>query len=585
MNHIYRFLIPFGIGFFFLTRLLGADLPITLIVPPDLHPRQVSLTVRWQGQAPTPDIPCYYDNWELKQVNDSTFQSLIQLPDNGQIHYFYSLFFQNKENPGVTPLQSTPLARRDFIRDKLDSNKINFTENLTPVFRPEYLSFQHDPSHTMTISWETETPGNSIVEYGLDSTYGTVVEESEPTNYHSIELTGLAPNTRYHYRVSSTGIYQSPDRTFKTAPASPEVPFTFVVSGDSRSNDDARRRVKNIIRDIQPDFTLSTGDLVYDGTKQNLWDIWFTTMADLLDRVPFISAIGNHERNSSNYYQLFYLPNHTGTTGINATGEDYYSFNYGSAHFIFLNSEDVGGPGNDQYDWLAMDLQNTQNSPDILWRIIVFHRPAYSSGSHGSNQQIQQYWVPLFEQYNVDLVFAGHDHDYERTIPINNVIYIVTGGAGAPLRSVGSHNWTAYSRSIYHACKLQITHSTLYFEAVDTTGNIFDSFHIAITPTHLKFVDYGIKKFRLMQNYPNPFNGSTVITYQNSEPANTVYLNIYDLLGKQVWSRQFENQPAGTYSVIWDGHDNEGNPLASGIYLYELRTNRFQQIKKLMLIQ
>lgn len=88
-----------------------------------------------------------------------------------------------------------------------------------------------------------------------------------------------------------------------------------------------------------------------------------------------------------------------------------------------------------------------------------------------------------------------------------------------------------------------------------------------------------------MQNYPNPFNGSTVITYQNSEPANTVYLNIYDLLGKQVWSRQFENQPAGTYSVIWDGHDNEGNPLASGIYLYELRTNRFQQIKKLMLIQ
>ena len=91
-------------------------------------------------------------------------------------------------------------------------------------------------------------------------------------------------------------------------------------------------------------------------------------------------------------------------------------------------------------------------------------------------------------------------------------------------------------------------------------------------------------EFSLVQNYPNPFNPSTVINYSLQKPA-TVELFIYDMLGRRVADLVNKKQTAGTYSVNWNAADDDGNPLAAGIYFYKLQTESFSQVKKMILVK
>ena len=90
--------------------------------------------------------------------------------------------------------------------------------------------------------------------------------------------------------------------------------------------------------------------------------------------------------------------------------------------------------------------------------------------------------------------------------------------------------------------------------------------------------------FSLAQNYPNPFNGRTSISYQLPSPG-AVELTLYDLLGQPVRRLVSENQVAGFHRVAWDGTDEEGNPVASGVYLYRLRAGNQQRARRLVLVR
>jgi hypothetical protein len=83
----------------------------------------------------------------------------------------------------------------------------------------------------------------------------------------------------------------------------------------------------------------------------------------------------------------------------------------------------------------------------------------------------------LFAQYGVDLALAGHDHDYQRSVPIEGVLYVVTGG-GSKVRPTGRENFTEYSASTLHYLDLQITRRRIYGQAIDTNGKVFDAFTI-----------------------------------------------------------------------------------------------------------
>ncbi len=502
-------------------------------------------------------------NWDIDAVfltenTDGNWELLVDLTANETVYYKYTK-------------GSSSTVERGPIGEPIDYRILEVPDNTLvvrdTVFRwprvGPYLSWVNDPQTTMTISWSTEAQGDGLVEFGPDDSYGFNGYDSSFGVLHSVELTGLEPSAEYHYRVlSSTGEIGT-DHTFSTAKFSTE-PFTFVVYGDTRTNDFLRGRVASRIIEINPDLVFNTGDLVESGEYPDLWRKWFNTNQILLEDRPFFIALGNHEQNATVYFKYWHFPGN----------EQWYSINYGNAHFICLSTEtNLYGA---QRTWLETDLIAASDS--AVWIFVFFHRPPYSSGDNGSDISVRQAWCSLFETYGVDIVFNGHDHNYERSL-INDVYYIVTGGGGAPLRAVGSSSWTIYSESTLHCNNITIEDSLLTLDAIKPDGTNFDSFSIYKGTVNVtEDMNRGLlRSFQLHQNFPNPFNPVTTIEYSLPISGNMA-LKIFNILGQETETLASGWQKHGNYQIIWETGD-----LPSGIYFCQLRLNDFFRTKKLVL--
>jgi hypothetical protein len=122
--------------------------------------------------------------------------------------------------------------------------------------------------------------------------------------------------------------------------------------------------------------------------------------------------------------------------------------------------------------------------------------------------------------------------------------------------------------------------------AVVNSGNVSILLNRTIPPVYVEQGkdDTKISSFCLSQNYPNPFNQSTKIEFTLSH-SGFVSLNIYDILGRKVRNLVTENLSSGYKSVLWDGKDDSGKEVSSGIYFYQLKIGDFSQAKKLVLLK
>ncbi|MCK4560361.1 MAG: metallophosphoesterase [Calditrichia bacterium] len=333
------------------------------------------------------------------------------------------------------------------------------------ITKGPYLSSVTQTS--MVISWQTDIASDSEVDYGLTENHGSIIRDTSKVTIHSLELTGLTPSTTYHYQVKS-GETTSEDNNFQTA-VTPNEDFIFVAYGDTRTNASDHLSVVNRIIALNPKLVLNTGDLVEEGNSQYQWDIYFDTIKDLANNTPIYSSAGNHEAESPLYYNQFFLPHNNPDST-----EKYYSFDYGNSHFIALNTNISYQVGSAQYTWLESDLDAASSA---AFTFVFFHHPPYCSGtSHGSDLNVRRTLCPLFETYGVDMVFNGHEHIYERTIPINGITYVVTGGGGAPLSSVGSRgSWSAYAERTLHCIKVFVTEAAVKFWMIKPNGTVADS--------------------------------------------------------------------------------------------------------------
>jgi hypothetical protein len=327
-----------------------------------------------------------------------------------------------------------------------------------------YLTITDTPLHSVYISWNTEQSESSIVAYGLTPLLEDTARVKGTHYFHHVELTQLLPGTPYFYRLIPHGIM----KTFETFPMCADT-FAFVVFGDTRSDSAAHQSIIHRMMDYEFRFLIHTGDLVHHGDNIDEWRTFFNVEDTILQNKHFVPVIGNHEKPFWLYDTLFALPD----------SEEYYSFNYGNAHVIVLNTEtDMGNP---QRAWLMNDLATAHYDTCIDWIFVTFHRPAYSSGRHGANTGVQQQWCLLFEEFGVDMVFAGHDHLYERTSGINGVTYIVSGGGGAPLYDAGTSDWTVYSEKTHHFCFVRVMGERLLLKAIKPNGVVFDSLVVVKT--------------------------------------------------------------------------------------------------------
>jgi predicted phosphodiesterase len=330
--------------------------------------------------------------------------------------------------------------------------------------RGPYL--QSVTSDSIIVVWETEHSNQGEVVYGETEAYGSSVTDPVLDTRHAITLTNLAAYTTYHYRVEGDGVPLSADAAFRTAAGPDQTKFTFVTFGDTRTQHQIHQEVVDSIVALEPDFVLHTGDLVYMGSIYSDWETYFEIEGELLTCVPIFPTLGNHEINHQYYFDLFYLPGN----------ERWYTFDYGNARFIALQVDGIVdfGPWSEQYAWLEGELAaNTQP-----WLFVYFHIPPYSSSREEPSieHDVRQALTPLFEQYGVDVVFAGHHHNYERN-EVNGVTYIVTGGGGAPLCVMQDREPTRAAFAVaYHVVLLEIDGDHLGAKVISSQGKILDEF-------------------------------------------------------------------------------------------------------------
>ncbi|HMA38345.1 MAG TPA: metallophosphoesterase, partial [Chloroflexia bacterium] len=311
----------------------------------------------------------------------------------------------------------------------------------------------------------------------------TVRREATRGTDHVLRLTGLRPGTGYSYILLADGGALAPDAVFHTAPPpGAATPFRFLVWGDSGCGCPPQLAVAAQMAQTHPDLLLHTGDMIYENGEAALYDPrFFSPYSPTLATAPIYPAVGNHDdltNQGDPWLQTFFLP---GDPGTHTTR--YYAFNYGNAHFIALDSEEAFDPTSAQYSWLLADLASPA-AQTATWRFAFFHQPPYSSGyGHGSSYMLRETWSPLFERYGVDVVFSGHEHNYERTTPRRDytavggthpVVYIVTGGGGQQLYNVGHQSWTAYADMIYHFVQVQVDGPRLTLEAISADGQVVD---------------------------------------------------------------------------------------------------------------
>jgi hypothetical protein len=110
------------------------------------------------------------------------------------------------------------------------------------------------------------------------------------------------------------------------------------------------------------------------------------------------------------------------------------------------------------------------------------HRSPYGSSRHGGDDLVRYDLEPVFTRHGVDLVFAGHDHVYERTVPTRGVTYVVSGGGGRRLYPAGKGRLTACPKSAHHAVLVRVDGDNLSLEAKEPDGTVFDRFYLLRKP-------------------------------------------------------------------------------------------------------
>ena len=315
-----------------------------------------------------------------------------------------------------------------------------------------------DSAKSRTIMWQSEAAENgAFVEYRvkgaekISSTSATNEQftDDKITNYlHTVTLTNLTANTKYEYRVG----YSDKRSEWHDFATESKGKFKALIFPDSQSND--YRDWANLVQAAgraNPDaaFFVNMGDLVDNGEDHTQWRAWFDSLNGLIDRIPVAPLLGNHETYDLNwkvrmptaYLNLFSLP----ANGSQERKNQYYSYDYGDVHFVVLNTQmaemEQFQPGllAAETEWFKNDISKTNKK----WKVVLMHKDVltYAFKNRTDRQagisDIGQAFMPLFDEYGVDVVLTAHLHTYRNRVNIYNFerdtkgpLYILTGVAG-----------------------------------------------------------------------------------------------------------------------------------------------------------
>ncbi len=296
---------------------------------------------------------------------------------------------------------------------------------------------------------------------------------SGPGTEHEVRFEGLAPSTRYEYEVRCGEILFR-DRV-TTAPP-PGEPFTFLVYGDTRHGHMMHRAVVQALAMESMSFVLHTGDFVDDGLRRALWVRFFDIAHPFMRRVPLYPTVGNHENafgaGADLFRRFFAVPDD------GPHSEMVYAFTWGNSRFFILDSNKpfTGSP---QAAWLRAQLQEASLDRSIRHLFVSVHQSPYSSGPHGPlDELVDSGLVDEMRRFGVDLLFAGHDHMYERG-RVDGLNYVITAGGGAPIYYVKQNQpYSLVTEPTYHYTRVYVDGDRVELAALRMDGSLLDSVHL-----------------------------------------------------------------------------------------------------------
>ncbi len=330
-------------------------------------------------------------------------------------------------------------------------------------------------------------------EYLLTSYYSpyefTLPTEKWMDGSHTLSVEAMMRDSFVTQRASLTvsftnGTISPPvnTHTFQPSTGTPSLngqPFIVAATGDGASGGEDASKVTDLITSLNPSLFLYLGDVYEQGSLAEFYN-WYGTSSTFFGQLRAITnpTIGNHDYLSSGDGSAYFdywdnIPN-------------YYSYNANGWHFVSLNSNANKvpiSPESDQYKWLQQDL--AKNS--LPCTIVYYHHPLFNIGPEGTTDSLADVWK-LMAQYKVSIVLNGHDHDYQRWVPLDGdgqpsqggITEFVLGAGGHGLQSFAQEDSrVAYSNNsdpaAFGALFLQLNSSGANFSYVSTDESILDA--------------------------------------------------------------------------------------------------------------
>ena len=445
---------------------------------------------------------------------------------------------------------------------------------VNPYLQVGYTGNQNELSllwHTKDTlcSWRVEAEKDNRWIVSKVITFNSInVKDIPPFVVYHASIKNLELGKIFKYRVLRNNkiVFQSDAH----APKSNNQDYKFIVIGDIGALTNDQKKIAAIMNDLDPDFVAIPGDIVYErglinDYTQKFWPIYNSEYSDssgvsLMRKTPFIAAVGNHDveerdldKNPSalSYYYFWEQPlngpalkegssavpfllgsNENKKAFYKAAGKAYpamtnFSYNYANAHWTVIDADNyVDWTDSTLLNWVKNDLKN---SADLKWHFVLFHHPGFNSSIEHFEQQQMRLLSPIFEAGNVDIVFNGHVHNYQRSYPltfmpegngtllfggknnetikgrivngkwlldkqydgiINNqpkgIIYIVTGAGGQelynPEQEKDSDSWQKFTCKFFstdHSLTfIESKGETLTIKQIASNGKIVDEFKL-----------------------------------------------------------------------------------------------------------
>lgn len=487
------------------------------------------------------------------------------------------------------------------------------------------LTYNGDPKTSMAFAWYTPegvtgtklevVEADKLQKQAFPSTEAKVYEGTSVTSSvymsntdkkagkltvfasHKVIADGLKPGTKYAYRAGDGQEKNWSDIGTFTTERENNQDFTFLYTTDSQGTSKADFDIWNHTLEqgmkqfSQSAFILNAGDLVDNGDLEEQWGWFFGQAKGILMNYPLVPIVGNHEsKKYDNFTMHFNLPT-TANTGAKPEGS-VYSFDYGNAHFMVLNTEYSGAKADDkdiyekQVEWLRSEVAKT----DKTWKIVFLHKSPYSVAKHVNDSDVKFYrenLTKVFDELGIDMVLGGHDHTYARSYQMHNnipltefmpdangqvvnpkgTLYVLTNAAGNKIYQPGKGPFP-YAAKFGQPNKemftgVKVTNDTLSFEAFTTktggTTELYDQYSIRKSDEVAKPVQEAKASLaqdgKLTLTWQAPKQGTPVTAYRIYEQNDLLRANwnatVQHVEGTQSYSYILDNlDPNKTYNFV-----------------------------------